>query len=132
MLGVLDDFLWALRREGFAFATTQAIDAARAAREVGFDDKAMLREAIACVVADSIERRRRYDEVFDDFFSLKTTQPVELAQRLLGQGFTRPELAALRDLLREFIGPQGGKRLRTLLTGGSALDHLLASERVQE
>src|SRR5207302_637956 len=59
-------------------------------------------------------------------------QPVELAQRLLGQGFTRPELAALRDLLREFIGPQGGKRLRTLLTGGSALDHLLASERVQE
>jgi len=132
MLGVLDDFLWALRREGFAISTPQAIDAVRAAHEVGFGEKANLREAIACVVTESVERRKRYDQVFDDFFSLETTRPLELTRRLLGQGFTRTELGALRELLREFLAPQGGGRLRALLSGGSALDHLLASERVQE
>ena len=132
MLGVLDDFLWALRREGFAISTPQAIDAARAAREVGFDDRSQLREAIACVVVDSTERRTRFDHVFDEFFSLRSTRPLELGKRLLGQGFTRPELSALRELLREFMTPQGGGRLRTLLNGGSELDHLLASEKVQE
>jgi uncharacterized protein with von Willebrand factor type A (vWA) domain len=131
MLAVLDDFLWGLRREGFAISTPQAIDAARAAREVGFDDRSLLREAIACVVVDSIERRARFDHVFDEFFSLQSTRPVELGKRLLAQGFTRPELAALRELLREFVTPQGSGRLRTLLNGGSELDHLLASERVE-
>jgi uncharacterized protein with von Willebrand factor type A (vWA) domain len=132
MLGVLDDFLWALRREGFAISTPQAIDAARAAREVGFDDRSQLREAVACVVVDATERRARFDQVFEEFFSLRTTRPAELGKRLLAQGFTRPELSALRELLREFMAPQGGGRLRTLLNGGSELDHLLASERVQE
>jgi uncharacterized protein with von Willebrand factor type A (vWA) domain len=131
MLGVLDDLLWALRREGFSISTAQAIDAARAAREVGFDDKSVLREAVACVVADTIERRKRFDEIFDQFFSPRPP-PVELVKRLLAQGFSRQELGALRELLREFLAPQGGGRLRALLTGGSALDHLLASERVQE
>jgi len=70
--------------------------------------------------------------VFDDFFSLQSVRPIELTRRLLGQGFSRTELGALRELLREFLAPQGGGRLRALLTGGSALDHLLASERVQE
>src|SRR5262245_40977926 len=132
MLGVLDDFLWALRREGFAISTPQAIDAARAAHEVGFGDKANLPAATACVVTEAVERRKRYDQVFDEFFSLQATRPIELTRRLLGQGFTRTELGALRELLREFLAPQGGGRLRALLTGGSALDHLLASERVQE
>src|SRR5262245_9943746 len=118
MLGVLDDFLWALRREGFAISTPQAIDAARAAREVGFDDRSQLREAIACVVVDASERRPRFDHVFDDFFSLQSTRPVELVKRLLSKKFTRPELAALQKLLREFM-PQKKKRLRTLLNGGS-------------
>jgi uncharacterized protein with von Willebrand factor type A (vWA) domain len=132
MLAILDDFLWALRREGFAISTPQAIDAARAAREVGFDDRAQLRDAVACVVVESIERRTRFDQVFEEYFSFRSTRPLELGKRLLAQGFTRPELSALRELLREFMAPQGGGRLRTLLNGGSELDHLLASERVQE
>jgi uncharacterized protein with von Willebrand factor type A (vWA) domain len=132
MLGVLDDFLWALRREGFAISTPQAIDAARAAREVGFDDRSQFRDAVASVVVDVSERRKRFDQVFEEFFSLRTTRPVELGKRLLAKGFTRPELSALREVLREFVAPHGGGRLRTLLNGGSELDHLLASERVQE
>jgi uncharacterized protein with von Willebrand factor type A (vWA) domain len=131
MLAVLDNMLWSLRREGFAISTAQAIDAVRAAREVGFDDKENLRLALGCVVADSIERRKRFDEVFDDFFSLRAPPPAELAKRLFSQGFNRTDLGALRELLREFLAPQSS-RLRALLTGGAALDHLLAGERVQE
>jgi uncharacterized protein with von Willebrand factor type A (vWA) domain len=132
MLDVLDNFLWTLRREGFAIATPQAIDVARAVRAVGFEDRAVVREAIACVVVDSIERRKQFDGLFDEFFGLRLERSSELTDRLLAQGFARSELAALRDLLREFLSPQGGGRLRALLTGGAALDHLVASEPMQE
>jgi len=130
-LAVLDNLLWSLRREGFAISTAQAIDAARAAREVGFDDKATLRLALASVLVDSRDRQKRFDELFDDFFSLRAPPPAELAQRLFSQGFNRTDLGALRELLREFLASQSS-RLRALLTGGAALDHLLSSERVQE
>jgi len=132
MLDVLDDFLWTLRREGFAISIPQAIDAARAAHEVGFADKARVREAIGCVVADSARLRKRYDELFDAFFVAPGAPPLELGRRLFDQGFSRSELASLRELLREFIAPEGSGRLRALLTGGAAVDHLMASERVQE
>src|SRR6185295_11317062 len=101
MLAVLDNFLWTLRREGFAISTSQAIDAARAAEEVGFTDRAAFRDAIACVVADSKERRRQYRALFDEFFSLRAARSSSLVDRLLAQGFSRPELAALRELLSE-------------------------------
>src|SRR5262245_32181226 len=107
MLAILDDFLWALRREGFGISTPQAIDAARAAREVGFADKELLREAIACVVVDVAARRKRYDVVFDDYFSTRAVPRGELVQRLLARGFSRTELGALRELLREFLVPDG-------------------------
>ncbi len=131
MLDVVDNFLWTLRRAGFAISTPQAIDAARAAREVGFTDRATLRDAIACVVVDSPVRQERYRAVFDEFFSPEATRPIPLSHRLLAQGFSRAELGTLRDLLREFISPQGGGRLRALLTGGAEFDHLLASDAVQ-
>src|SRR4051812_15654601 len=126
MLSVVDDFLWTLRREGFAISTPQAIDAARAAAEVGFHDKSALRDAIGCVVVDSAERRERYHRLFEEYFVQRTSSQSELGHRLLSQGFNRTELAALRELLREFLAPQGSRRLRALLSGGSALDHLLA------
>jgi uncharacterized protein with von Willebrand factor type A (vWA) domain len=131
VLAVLDNLMWSLRREGFAISTAQAIDAVRAAREVGFDDRANLRLALGTVLVDSIERKGRFDELFDDFFSLRAPPPAELAKRLFAQGFDRTDLGALRELLREFLAPQSS-RLRALLTGGAALDHLLSNERVQE
>jgi len=132
LLAVLDNFLWTLRREGFAISTSQAIDAVRVAREVGFDDRAVLRDALACVVADSRERRRQFRALFDEFFSLRAARSSQLVDRLLAQGFSRAELAALRELLREFVSPEKGGRLRALLTGGSELDHLLSGQAIQE
>jgi uncharacterized protein with von Willebrand factor type A (vWA) domain len=132
MLDVLDNFLWVLRREGFAISTAEAIDAARAAREVGFADRTLLRDALACVVVDDHRQRRKYDQLFDEFFALSARPQPDLPARLLAQGFTRAELAALRELLGDFLSVEGRMRLRALLSGGTDLDHLLASEKVQK
>jgi uncharacterized protein with von Willebrand factor type A (vWA) domain len=132
MLEILDNFLWVLRREGFILSPAQAIDAARAAREVGLSDRMLLRDAIACVVVDVATQRPRYDELFDEFFSLNARPQLDLPTRLLAQGFSRAELAVLRELLGDFLSPEGRGRLRALLSGGTELDHLLASEAVQK
>src|SRR4051812_11131430 len=132
MLDVLDHFLWTLRREGFAVSIPQAIDVARAAAEVGFSERTSLREAIACVVADSASRRTQFYGLFDRFFDMANRRPAELTERLIAQGFTSADLTALRELLREFLSPQGGGRLRALLTGGAGLDHLIATSRIPE
>jgi uncharacterized protein with von Willebrand factor type A (vWA) domain len=108
MIDVLDNFLWTLRREGFAVSTAQALDVIRAASEVGFADRQGLREAIACVVVDTRSRRARYDQLFEEFFAVTSPRLTELTQRLLAQGLTSADLAALRELLREFVSPQGG------------------------
>ena len=71
-----------------AISTAQAIDAARVAREVGFDDRANLRLALSCVLVDSRERHKRFDDLFDDFFSLRAPPPAEL--RPLQQPPPRP------------------------------------------
>ena len=89
MLGVLDDFLWTLRREGFDIATSQAIDVARAAREVGLDDRCSLREAIACVVVD-VASRARFDQLFERFFSPRDPPRRSMAGACCAQGFAVP------------------------------------------
>jgi uncharacterized protein with von Willebrand factor type A (vWA) domain len=127
VLDVLDDFLFTLRRDGFAVSTPQAIDVARAACEVGFE-KLVLREAIACIVVDKHERRPRFDQLFDRFFSPERPVPPDLWHRLLSLGFSPTEVGGLRDLLRE-MGE--GERFDALLTGGAARDHLLASDAMQ-
>jgi uncharacterized protein with von Willebrand factor type A (vWA) domain len=132
MLDVIDNFLWVLRREGFTISPAQAIEAARAAREVGLADRMLLRDAIACVVVDDHRQRASYDHLFGDFFSLHARPQPDLPARLLAQGFTREELRALRELLGDFLSPEGRARLRALLAGGTDLDHLLASETVQK
>src|SRR5690242_18462323 len=121
MLQALDNFLWVLRREGFALSTVQAIDAARAAREVGFADRVLFRDAVACVVVDDQKQRARFDQLFEEFFALDARPTPDLPTRLLAQGFSRGELAALRELLGDFLSPEGRARLRALLSGGTEL-----------
>ena len=108
MIEVLDNFLWTLRREGFAIAPPQAVDCARAASAVGFDDRSLLRDALACVLVSEPKERARFDAAFDAFFSVDRARSQKLLNRLKAQGFSEVELGALVGLLREFLTPQGG------------------------
>lgn len=129
MLLSIDEFLWALRRDGFAVSTAQAIDAARACALVGFNDRAALRDAIGAVVVERAADLRRYHACFDRFFSPAGAHVGDLWGRLRERGFSDGELSALRDLLSaaaERSGASGDALAFHALTGGAGeLDHLL-------
>jgi uncharacterized protein with von Willebrand factor type A (vWA) domain len=122
-LRVTDELLWVLRRSGFAVATSQAIDAVRAVRAVGFESQALVRDAIASVIVKRPRDRDRFDAVFDAFFSDSKRQT--LWERLAADGFAPSELEALRELLDGFAtsSPDGG--LGPLVHRGAELDRLL-------
>ncbi len=129
MLRILDELLWALRREGFDVSTAQAIDAVRVAALVGFDDRATLRDALAAVVVDRRADRARFRAAFDAFFAADRAHAGDLWSRLAARGFTPAELSALRDLLdaaAERSGATGDAPALLAFTGAeSELDHLL-------
>ena len=99
MLLSIDEFLWALRRDGFAVSTAQAIDVTRACALVGFGDRGTLRDAIGAVVVERAADLRRYRACFDRFFSAEGAHVGDLWGRLRERGFSDAELSALRDLL---------------------------------
>jgi uncharacterized protein with von Willebrand factor type A (vWA) domain len=123
-LRVLDELLWVLRRQGLSIATSQAIDAVRAAALVGFESRDVLREALASVVVTRSRDRARFDAGFDAFFA--RTPRSSLWERLAAKGFADDELGTLRELLAAFAAASGGEGgLAALLTRGPELDRLL-------
>ncbi len=124
-LRVTDELLWVLRRAGFAIATSQAIDAVRAVRAVGFESRDGVRDALAAVVVKRARDRARFDDVFDGFFSREPRRT--LWERLAADGFTDDEVEVLRDLLDAFAvsPPDGGGVLGALIHRGAELDRLL-------
>src|ERR1017187_657818 len=93
---VLDELLWALRRDGFEISTAQAIDVARAVESVGLGRRNRVREGMACLGARRAGSRARLGASFGRF-----CEPGVLAsrgtlwQRLEARGFAPPELDAL-------------------------------------
>ena len=124
---VVDELLWSLRREGFPIATSQAIDVVRVVGAVGFADRAMLRDAIACVVVDRAREGPRFDAAFDRFFSTERASRGTLWERLAARGFTEDEIGELRTLLHRLVDADGDSvvRLGVLLERGTELDRLL-------
>jgi uncharacterized protein with von Willebrand factor type A (vWA) domain len=129
VLRILDELCWALRREGFGISTAQAIDVVRVAALVGFDDRAMLRDAIAAVVVERRADRDRFRAAFDAFFAAERAHAGDLWSRLAARGFSAAELSALRDLLEAAAERSGATGDATALLGllgtESELDHLL-------
>ena len=117
---VVDELLWTLRRGGFRIATSQAIDAARALRAVGFEEKSAARDALAAVVVARPSERRRFDALFDRFFDADAPRR-SIWERLADQGFSAMEIAALREALADL----GLEATTALLERGAELDHLL-------
>jgi uncharacterized protein with von Willebrand factor type A (vWA) domain len=125
---MIDEFLWTLRREEFDVTTSQALDVARALREIGFEDRWAVREAIACIVVGRARDRRRFDDAFQAFFGGSAdTEPADFWARLPAGGFTDVEVETLRAVLVEAEGaeqPPVGS-LVSLLGAGADFDRLL-------
>ena len=130
VLRLLDGLLFALRRNGIVIAPSQAIDAARAVAEIGFDDRALLREALACVLITSRKDRARFDAVFDAYFSDADVHARDFWGRLRREGFDYAELSTLRTLL-EAMAESGAEALRALVGGASDFAHLLATAEIR-
>jgi uncharacterized protein with von Willebrand factor type A (vWA) domain len=124
---VVDELLWALRREGFRISTAQAIDSLRAVSTVGIAERGAVRDAVACIVVQRQGERRRFDEVFDAFFAAQRLARGTLWERLARRGFSEAELGDLRALLVALEGASADdlERLGVLLERGPELDRLL-------
>jgi len=69
MQRTLEEFLRALRTSEVNVSPAEAIDAHRAAVEVGFADRAMLKDALCVTLAKTANEVGRFDACFDTFFS---------------------------------------------------------------
>jgi hypothetical protein len=129
MLRILDELLWALRRDGFAISTAQALDAARVVALVGFADRDRLRDALSAVVVERRADRERFREAFAAFFTPDRAHAGDLWSRLRARGFAEAELSALREMLQAAAEQSGATgdapALLGLLGSESELDHLL-------
>ena len=134
MLRILDELLWALRRDGFVISTAQAIDVAEIVRLVGFEERWALREAIGAVVVDRRGDRDRFRAAFDAFFAADRAHAGDLWSRLRARGFTAEELGALRELLDAAAERSGASAdaaaLRGLVGDEGELDQLLRAAGV--
>jgi uncharacterized protein with von Willebrand factor type A (vWA) domain len=122
---VIDELLWSLRRAGLDIPVSAAIDALAAVREVGLENRGIVKEALAAVVVKTPEERPRFDRVVGDFFA--HSSPHEgLPERLARLGFSETELEELTDLLERLARTSGhdGELLGSLLGRGPDLDRL--------
>ncbi len=75
MQHTLESFLKALRAHDVRVSPAEAIDAHRAAAEVGYSDRALLKDALCVTLAKSAEEVDQFDACFDTFFARPTTAP---------------------------------------------------------
>jgi uncharacterized protein with von Willebrand factor type A (vWA) domain len=69
MQHTLESFLRALRAHEVRISPSEAIDAHRAAAEVGYADRALLKDALCVTLAKSAEDVNRFDACFETFFA---------------------------------------------------------------
>ncbi|MEQ8496199.1 MAG: VWA containing CoxE family protein, partial [Gammaproteobacteria bacterium] len=69
MTQVLSDFIKALRAADVRVSTAESIDAAATVEQVGFAERALLKTALAQVLAKSIDDKARFDDCFDRYFT---------------------------------------------------------------
>lgn len=74
----LEEFLRALRASEVPVSPAEAIDAHRAAAQVGYADRVLLKDSLAVTLAKTAEEAARFDACFDTFFDRREfTAPGE-------------------------------------------------------
>ncbi|CAL9625563.1 VWA domain-containing protein [Streptomyces sp. enrichment culture] len=104
----------ALRAHGLHIGTGESVDAARAAAELGFADRELLREGLAATLLHAEAQRRVFDPVFDLYFPRAVGGPEaspadrdDLRERLAA-ALADDDRAALARLAAEAVDGFGG------------------------
>lgn len=116
--GHLVGFVEALRAQGISVGPSETVDAGRVLVAVGFGDRRVLREGIACAVLRRPEHREVYDALFDLWW------PAAVGARaIVGDDQQTAEAQAELRLLTEDVEAMR-QRLVDLLTDNSDLANL--------
>ena len=86
MQRALEEFVLALRGSGLEPGLSECVDAYRAARIVGLDDRDRLREALGATLAKTEPGRAIFDDVFERYFSF-----TMFGERLPGAPESEPD-----------------------------------------
>jgi uncharacterized protein with von Willebrand factor type A (vWA) domain len=110
----LTEFVAALRAHGVRVGTGETVDAARAAAELGFADRTLLREGLAATLLHTAGQRQVFDPVFDLYFPRGVGDPrsgpadrEELRERL-ARALAANDTALLGRLAAEAVDGFGG------------------------
>jgi len=76
----LTNFIRALRSSDVRVSTGEALDAARTLKLIGYADRSMLKDSLACVLAKSPDEKITFDELFELYFSRSDTPPQNREQ----------------------------------------------------
>lgn len=71
MTEVLTDFIRALRAADLRISTSETIDAGQVLHLIGYDDRLLLRNGLAQVLAKTDEEKQAFGETFDRFFAFR-------------------------------------------------------------
>jgi len=71
----LTNFIRALRSSDVRVSTGEALDAARTLKLIGYADRSMLKDSLACVLAKSPDEKITFDELFELYFSRSDMPP---------------------------------------------------------
>jgi uncharacterized protein with von Willebrand factor type A (vWA) domain len=69
MQHTLEEFVRALRAVDVRVSPAEAIDAARAVRQVGYADRELFKDALCVALAKSADEVVRFDQTFETFFT---------------------------------------------------------------
>jgi uncharacterized protein len=125
MDGPLIEFFRAARGAGLRVSPAESIDAARAVRVVGWEDRERLRETLSLVLAKTVEEKRQLGECFDLFFRRDGFRGEEQAG---DEGTAAPEPGRPAVGQGEGDGGGAGGELGRMLLSGDAAGLAAAME----
>lgn len=79
----ISNFIRALRSADVRVSTGEALDAARTVAMIGYDDRALMKDSLACVLAKSESEKQVHDRLFELYFS---SAPAGSAAQSAGAG----------------------------------------------
>lgn len=103
--GHLVGFVEALRGSGISVGPSETVDAGRVMAALGFEDREVLREGIACAVLRRPDHRDTYGAMFDLWFPAALGARAVITEEQAGQseGLPPDDVEAMRQMLLDLL-----------------------------